>query len=686
MKPKLGARARNYRDLVLAIALFLVLDLGVLVFNFYASGRIAADTSKINASGELRMYSQQLTKAVLTLAQETRDGMPFQTSQAQITESYQNFSKALTALSGRQDANPLTRLLSGASIEQEAELLQAVATYWQPIDSALAPVLHAMSRQIPPDPIDVEITVNKLVARNIRLMQLANDLTQHLEQQAMASTRQLRTIQVAAIMLALVNFAFIILKFVRALRQSDRAAEAAREETEEILDTLREGLFLLNRDGTIGSQRSASLERLFDRELRDGERFAGVLGGLVSAESASVAMEYVDLLFHDRIKGGLLGQLNPLDEVALSRTAEGARETRHLSFDFAQVRRDGKVIALLVSVHDISEKVRLRRELAGAEEQARGEVELLLAALDQQPALITAFLDAAQAKCLEMNEDLRQVEASPRAYAGMIDRQYRAVHTIKGEAGLLGFGHIEREAHQVEEELSALRGRRAVNGNDLIPLAVALNALRQQLERLREISAKVRGYAGKPVLDPLDALLRQVERFTRETAKDLAKEVEFEAVATPLSRVPPALAQLLREAVPQLVRNAVVHGIESADERLRAGKSAAGRIRVVVEPREDDLVAVSVWDDGRGICADTLRHELVALGRKSKEEVAQMNDREVVAQLFEPGFSTATAVNRHAGRGVGLDLIRALLTRLGASLRVSSQPKHYTKFTLLVKA
>ncbi|CAG0954763.1 partial Chemotaxis protein CheA, partial [Burkholderiales bacterium] len=61
-------------------------------------------------------------------------------------------------------------------------------------------------------------------------------------------------------------------------------------------------------------------------------------------------------------------------------------------------------------------------------------------------------------------------------------------------------------------------------------------------------------------------------------------------------------------------------------------------------------------------------------------------DRAIVAQLFEPGFSTATAVSRHAGRGVGLDVIRELIGRLGAKLRVSTQPRQYTQFTLLVKA
>ncbi len=686
MSVLLGARATKYRGLMLAIGLFIVLDLGVLLFNFYASNRIEAHASKINAGGELRMYSQQLTKAVLSLAQEVREGMPVQTSQAQIAESYQYFRGALDLLRQRHEPDVLTYWLSGAALAQEQRLLDSVERYWLPIDAVVAPLLEQLAGQQLPEPTDLDIAMNKVVARNIRLMQLANDLTQHLEQQAVASTRQLRSIQVAAIVLALFNFAFIIFKFLGALRRSDLAVEAAREETEEILETLREGLFLLNRDGSLGSQRSASLDQLLGRTLRDGERFADLLHRLVSADVATVGLEYVDLLFNDSIKGSLLGQLNPLDEVAIKPSQEGSREDKHLSFEFTQVRRQSKVIAVLVTVHDISEKVRLRKDLAGAEEQARGDVELLLAALEQEQALIHAFLDSAFAKCEDFNESLRQVEASPRAYAGMIERQFRAVHAIKGEAGLLGFVHIEREAHRLEDQLAALRRRRDVSGNDLIALAVGLNALRLQLDRLREIGTRLQRYGKADAAAPLETMLRQIERFTHEAAKDLSKEIEFEAVAAPLAQVSPTLSQLLREAVPQLVRNAVAHGIESVEERQAEGKAPRGRIRVVVEQRDDEMLAVSVWDDGRGICAETLRRELVAAGRKSAEEVAGMDDRAIVAQLFEPGFSTATAVSRHAGRGVGLDVIRELIGRLGAKLRVSTLPRQYTQFTLLVKA
>ncbi len=674
----------KYRDLVLAIALFLVLDLGVLIFNFYASGRIEADTSKINASGELRMYSQQLAKALLTLAQEMRDGMPIQTSQAQISESHANFRKALADLARRDGGgDALAQWLSRQALENESDLLRRIENYWRPLDAAVAPLLDKER----PEAIDVEIAVTKVVARNIKLMQLADDLTQHLESEAVANAGSLRSIQLTAILLALANFAFIVFKFVRALRASDRAVEAAREETDEILATLREGLFLLHPDGRIGSQRSLSLDDLFGRTVRTGEPLAEALDALFDAQTAAAAADYIGLLFEDRIKPGLLAQLNPLDEVALRGEAEGSRRRKYLSFGFDQVRSGGKVAALLVSVHDVSEPVRLRGELAGAEEQLRRDVDLLLAVLDREPDLVGDFLAAAGEKIDLINSDLQQVEPEGRAYAGMVDRLFRHVHAIKGEAATLGFATIAREAHAFEDRLAPLRGRGDIAGAELIPLAVALSSLCEQLARLRGVFDKASSYARPAQAGAsIEPMLRQFEQLTHSVAQDLDKQVRFEAVTAHLPELPPAFAQLLREAVPQLVRNAVAHGIESAEERQRAGKPAQGRVRVEVDRQEDGTLAVSVWDDGRGISADALRRQLVDSGRRSAEEAVRMSERELIAMLFEPGFTTADTANPHAGRGVGLDVIRDLIVRLGARLKIATTPNGYTRFTLLVKA
>lgn len=88
----------KYRDLLIAILLFVVLDLGILLFNFYASVQLERDAARINSAGELRMLTQQITKSLLTLQVERGSDMPIQTSMAQLDQGHAGFNQALTAL------------------------------------------------------------------------------------------------------------------------------------------------------------------------------------------------------------------------------------------------------------------------------------------------------------------------------------------------------------------------------------------------------------------------------------------------------------------------------------------------------------------------------------------------------------------------------------------------------------
>jgi chemotaxis protein histidine kinase CheA len=132
-----------------------------------------------------------------------------------------------------------------------------------------------------------------------------------------------------------------------------------------------------------------------------------------------------------------------------------------------------------------------------------------------------------------------------------------------------------------------------------------------------------------------------------------------------------------------LVRNAVAHGIESPAERLAAGKPGAGRIHIAVS-RDADGLAVAVRDDGRGISAAHLRESLEKTGRFTVQGLAAMDERALVATLFEPGVSTAQGVDAHSGRGVGLDLVKVAVTNLGGRIRVMSQPGRFTEFRLVL--
>lgn len=673
----------KYRILVAAIAAFFTLSVGVYTLNYLLLRQVELDAIRINEGGKLRGYSQQLAKAVLTLAQEAAAGEPIQTSQAQISEAQQAFDLSLASIRTLQRADEL----------EERELLEKIEKQWLPLREAASELLQAEG--VAAGSIEAaEILTN---TRNVRLLQLADDFTRRDERRAAERAESMRHLQFGAIALALLNFLFIVVHVARRLQRSDRETEQARRETEDILRTVGEGLFLIGRDGTVGTQRSAHLDKVFPHPLHAGDNFLLTLEAMVSRETVESARQYVELLFNERVKPALLAGLNPLQRVEVRRRAED--DAVYLNFSFHPVRDEARrsVTALLVAAVDVTKEVRLEMELAGAEARAQREVSLLLGVLETDPSELSRFLIGTKARIAALNDALRHAQPDPQAYLLLVTKIFRAVHAIKGEASALSLGTIADHAHAFEDDLETLRKRRTLHGEDLIPVATGIARLMQEVAKVETVVGRLAAYArpdaaevaaepvpgGSPAEDQvLFDTVRRIQRLALGVAADLGKKLRVETSVPHLPGLPAAVHKVLREGLPQLVRNAVVHGIEAADERLRLGKSEEGTLRIELVRMPDGGIELTIADDGRGIDVEGVRRRLAASGTKAASAVAAMSDREVIAALFEPGISTASEVTRHAGRGVGLDVVATLARESGARLRLSSMPNRSTRFTL----
>lgn len=666
----------KYSILLAAIAAFFILTVSIFSVNYVLSLQLANDGARIKDSGAIRGLTQQHAKAILSLSHEIAAGDMIQTSQAQISESALALEEALSrSLSQAKTAN----------VAGELELLAKFEKFWRP----LAEIGKTIDTRPEPDRGDIQAALTKSNANNVRLMQLADDLTQLIEGAAAARARDLTRIQTGAIAIALVNFLFIVFYTLRSLRRSDRVAEIARGETEQIMATVREGLFLIDPKGIVGSQRSSFLEKAFPRPLPAGADFLEVLAPLVSPEALKSAGEYIGLLFNRRVKVALLKSLNPLQQVEI-RDADSGKAPAYLSFDFHPVYAAGTdgVAALLVSAVDISQQVALAHELEMAEERSRTEMGLLSSVLKNNPATVAAFASNAEAGLGEINNELRLIKSGPGSYNMLVNRIFRTVHSVKGEAAALSLDTVARQAHRFEEVLSALRQRLDLHGEDLIAVATNTGELLEELSKVRRIVDRIGALeigtqeSEAAAADDIHHTLQRVQRLTLAVAADLGKKVRVETAISPVGTLPDSFRRLLNEGLPQLVRNAVAHGIESSSERVQSGKHAEGSVRIEVRHGDAGGLELVVTDDGRGIDAAALRRNLVSSGRYQDHEVAAMADREVISTIFQPGFSTAENVGEHAGRGVGLDVLLALARETGARLKLVSTPSSFTRFIL----
>lgn len=672
---KLSLGLGKYRDLLFAILLFIVLDLGILFFNFFASIQLERDASRIGSAGELRTLTQQMTKALLTLQVERKGDLPIQTSMAQLSQGHVGFVNALAGLKGSLGQN-IEFTAFGLDPVTLRDAISRVEREWGPLDESIKTVIASND----PSLEDTEIAVNKAVARNIRLMGFADDLARSVEAAANTKTNRMRQIQVIAIILALINFVYIVFKFLRRLNASDRMAESARRETDDILNTVSEGLMLVRSDGTIGTQFSASVHKLFMRDIRPGDDFGGLLRSMLSTERAEEAASFLTLLFDPKVKPALLTQLDPLKDVQINPPLGQVGVPRFVTFQISQVREGAGIKELLVTVFDVTQRVKLERELAASQDAAKSDVEDLIRVLEHEPLLLQDFLVGARSKLADLNQAMRDVGQSPAAYRELVDEAARAIHGIKGESAALSLTAISRQSHLMEDVLVPLHNRYDLAGEDLIPVVFELSRVQDQVERLHRVFERLGRLAGGVPAEPaqvLDAMVENLRSLSERVAQSLGKRVRLTAQFADTS-LPGGVTQVLREALPQLVRNAVVHGIEAPDERESQGKSPVGELKLEIDHRHDGQIEVTLSDDGRGIEVPTVRRRAAQL----RTGVDTFSDSQVLGMIFDPNFSTATEVTEHAGRGVGLALVRQIVEKAGAKLRVMTQPKSYTRFVL----
>jgi HPt (histidine-containing phosphotransfer) domain-containing protein len=566
------------------------------------------------------------------------------------------------------------------------------------------------------------------------------ELTAQVETASHSRSGTLRMVQVFGIVAAVLLLGAIFFYFARNLRKEEAVANRQRKETADILRTVNEGLFLLDKDLKVGSERSLALNNIFRREDFGGFTFDQLLKEIVPEKTLRTAMDYVALLWGDRVNEKLVKTINPLNEVEVHfDNASGGFDTHFLELDFNRVKAEGSLSHLLVTVNDVTKRVMLSRELQESQEKAQAQLDLLLRILHVEPDSLTGFLTDADVSLKMVNSILKEPAREESAFRAKIDGIYRQVHAVKGEAAALGLKTVEQRAHAFEEALSDLKGRPTLSGSDFLPLVVKLDDLFNHLAQVREMLSRLvdlhqaiasrrgpgptggaaamtpqveaekvdRWLAGEsdepqqqdktmqlraPVMPaaeaPVDAagggLERTLADLAARVASSQAKQVALKC--TGLDNVPEAYRRAVKDITIQLVRNAVVHGIEEPSERTKAHKSEVGTLAVEFGARDTEGYELVVQDDGRGLQLERIKEVAVERGLITPAQAAMLDPRQTMALIFRPGFSTADRVTTDAGRGAGMDLVRILVAELGGRVGLASAGGKFSKFKIWLPA
>ena len=675
----------KYRGIMIAISLFLIFNLSVLALNFYTSSTLNNDAVSINLSGRQRMLSQRTTKVLLAIQVDAAQGQYNVKNTEELKKVASLFDTTLTGFKnggivtgGDEKPVQLNKLTDSNAIKSVDEALQI----WQPYKLLLTPVINS---QIV-DEVSLDAATVYARANNLKLLKLMNDLTTQLEKNTKAKASNLQLIQTIALVLSLLLFANIVFNALRKLRASDGEIEKAQRETTEILHTVKEGLFLLDSELKIGSQFSSSLSKVLQQEIKAGMEFMPLLKTLTAEEVYQSSHDYITLLFGSRVKENLVISLNPLSQIKVISGNEDDKP-RYLSFQFNRVVEDKQVLHLLVTVQDVTEQVTQAQELSHLRGQPNINMGLLNTLLQNNHTQLEQFLHTTELGLAHINELLASSNQRNQSPKELINACFRIIHSIKGEAATLGIISVETSAHQFEMHLLEIRDKKTFEHNDLLSLPIRLTDLFKQISDISMTFNLLHQFI-KPEVEESssskisDGFAQNMKKLAERVSTNQHKEVKVECNLELLNILDKKLVNELQQVSIQLIRNSITHGIESPDIRARKGKPSVGKIVLDCANAENDSIVFSIRDDGQGIVPDRIRNAMVASGKYSEDEVADMTNKDILLKLFEPGFSTAKEKTSDAGHGVGLDVVQTRVKAIGGELKTNTRADEFTQFTI----
>lgn len=201
-------------------------------------------------------------------------------------------------------------------------------------------------------------------------------------------------------------------------------------------------------------------------------------------------------------------------------------------------------------------------------------------------------------------------------------------------------------------------------------------------KKLDAVTSELQEETMKTRMQPIGNILNKFQRVVRDLSGSLDKKINLILIGIE-TELDKSLIEAVKDPLTHIVRNACDHGIETPANRIQNGKGDTGNITIRAY-HEGGQVIVDISDDGRGLSREKLLNKAIEKGIIEKEKAGALSDREVHMLIFAPGFSTAEKITNVSGRGVGMDVVKSNIEKIGGVVDISSQEGNGTKITLKI--
>ena len=202
------------------------------------------------------------------------------------------------------------------------------------------------------------------------------------------------------------------------------------------------------------------------------------------------------------------------------------------------------------------------------------------------------------------------------------------------------------------------------------------------LQRLNQVTSELQESVMQTRMQPIGNAWGKLPRIVRDLSQELSKKIDLEMIGadTELDR---QVLELIRDPLTHMIRNSGDHGLETPAERVAAGKKETGTITLSAR-HEGGHIIIEIKDDGRGLPVEKIKAKVIANGLATEAELETLTDQQILQFIFKAGLSTAEKVTNVSGRGVGMDVVRSNITKIGGTVELQSTEGQGTRFTIKI--
>ncbi|MCL2764763.1 MAG: ATP-binding protein [Treponema sp.] len=448
---------------------------------------------------------------------------------------------------------------------------------------------------------------------------------------------------------------------------------AERDEIAAMKDSMKIGLFFMDKNYIIQDHYSRYLEEMLSDTKLFGKLFTDVISDSVSKNELEAIKDYFNMILERSYDQEMLEDINPLNELHYVNKTTGDRKVFQCAF--STVERGRGEVFILVTVYDITLRVELQQRLAEEEAKRQEEMQSFFELVQVEPDVFNDFMEDVEFEFDSIDKNLKNEELT--AHEALV-KVYQSVHAVKSNSVILGLSVFGSKMHNLESKIKKLREMEGdVPFGEMLELTMDIEKIANEKEGFRDIIDKLQTYSGAAASGTgerqnVKVLVDSLAKAASKAAEDTEKLVQFVANDIDPEAIGKGPRRIMKDILTQLIRNSAIHGIEMPDVRKAKGKNAKGIIRLSIKMSEDRKnIHIRFTDDGGGLDYKKIGEK--ALSKKLIRPADINNNDMLMKVIFAPGFSTAETEGIHAGRGIGLNLVRDRLKEINGSIKLRSE-------------